>query len=259
MTIASPIARPIARPIASPLDGSGGGGAIPWSPTSMFAASEIGGYYDPSIISSLWQDAAGTTPVTADGQPVGKMADLSGNGNHWTSSGTARPTYHASGGKYWLQFDGVDDQMTLASRVDLYDLTVGAAFSIATGGGSIVRGLMGWTVGSTSSYFCSVAAGLTLPRFLGYTGGVVASAATALSTTSVLTVRRINSTGVGTCRQNGVQKAAFTTYTGFSIVDALYRMGANFADGKLYGLVMCGASVSDAQQLELESFLAGKI
>ncbi len=259
MTIASPIARPIARPIASPLDGSGGGGAVPWSPTSMFAASEIGGYYDPSIISSLWQDAAGTTPVTADGQPVGKMADLSGNGNHWTSSGTARPTYHASGGKYWLQFDGVDDQMTLASRVDLYDLTVGAAFSIATGGGSIVRGLMGWSVSSTSSFFCSVEAGLTLPRFRGYADTIVASAATALSTTSVLTVRRINSTGIGTCRQNGVQKAAFTTYTGFSIVDALYRMGAVVVDGKLYGLVMCGASVSDAQQLELESFLAGKI
>ena len=47
-------------------------------------------------MSYLYQDAAGTTPVTAVEQPVGKIIDKSGNGNHATQSVTAsRPTLSA--------------------------------------------------------------------------------------------------------------------------------------------------------------------
>lgn len=45
-----------------------------------------GVWYDPSDFSSLFQDAAGTTPVTAVEQPVGKILDKSGRGNHATQS-----------------------------------------------------------------------------------------------------------------------------------------------------------------------------
>lgn len=42
----------------------------------LFANGEEGAYYNPSILSSLYQDAAGTTPVTADSDPVGLILDL---------------------------------------------------------------------------------------------------------------------------------------------------------------------------------------
>ena len=52
--------------------------------------------FDPSDLSTLYQDAAGTIPVTAVEQPVGKMLDKSGNGNHATQSVTAsRPLLSA--------------------------------------------------------------------------------------------------------------------------------------------------------------------
>lgn len=55
-----------------------------------------GAWFDPSDLSTLYQDAAGTIPVTAVGQPVGKILDKSGNGNHATQSITAsRPTLSA--------------------------------------------------------------------------------------------------------------------------------------------------------------------
>ena len=55
-----------------------------------------GALFDPSDLSTLYQDAAGTIPVTAVGQPVGKMLDKSGNGYHATQSITAsRPTLSA--------------------------------------------------------------------------------------------------------------------------------------------------------------------
>ena len=52
-----------------------------FSPAMLFTGSITGGWYDPSDFSTMFQDAAGTTPVTAVGQPVGRILDKSGRGN----------------------------------------------------------------------------------------------------------------------------------------------------------------------------------
>ena len=44
---------------------------------ALFSNSEQGVWYDPSDRATLFQDAAGTTPVTAVEQPVGLMLDKS--------------------------------------------------------------------------------------------------------------------------------------------------------------------------------------
>ena len=55
-----------------------------------------GAWFDPSDMTTLYQDAAGTIPVTVVEQPVGKILDKSGKGNHATQSITAsRPTLSA--------------------------------------------------------------------------------------------------------------------------------------------------------------------
>jgi hypothetical protein len=67
-----------------------------FSPASLFAAGEQGVWYDPSDLTTLFQDSAGTTPVTAVEQPVGKMLDKSGRGNHATqTTSTKRPVLSA--------------------------------------------------------------------------------------------------------------------------------------------------------------------
>ena len=48
-----------------------------YSPAKLFAASEQGVWYDPSQINTLYQDSAGTTPITAPAQTVGLMLDKS--------------------------------------------------------------------------------------------------------------------------------------------------------------------------------------
>lgn len=59
---------------------------------ALFANGEPGVWYDPSDLSSMYQDAAGTIPAVY-GQPVGLILDKSGNGNHASQSiATARPT-----------------------------------------------------------------------------------------------------------------------------------------------------------------------
>ncbi len=65
---------------------------------------------------TMFQDNAGTTPVTADGQPVGKILDKSGRGNHASQATAAsRPLYKTDGTYHWLQFDGVDDSLSTAA------------------------------------------------------------------------------------------------------------------------------------------------
>jgi hypothetical protein len=49
----------------------------PFSPLSLFSGGTPGAWYDPSDYSTLFQDSAGTTPVTAVEQPVGLMLDKS--------------------------------------------------------------------------------------------------------------------------------------------------------------------------------------
>ena len=61
-----------------------------------FSGGAPGWLYDDSRMDTLYQDAAGTTPVTALEQPVGKQLDLSGRGNHRTQPTSAnRPTWSA--------------------------------------------------------------------------------------------------------------------------------------------------------------------
>ena len=48
-----------------------------FSPASLFAGGIAGAWYGPSDLSTLFQDSAGTTPVTTTGQPVGLMLDKS--------------------------------------------------------------------------------------------------------------------------------------------------------------------------------------
>ena len=79
---------------------------------ALFASGEQGAWYDPSDLSTMFQDSAGTTPVTAAGQPVGKILDKSGRGNHASqATAAARPILQTDGTYWWLRGDGVDDMV----------------------------------------------------------------------------------------------------------------------------------------------------
>jgi hypothetical protein len=88
-------ARPItavpltARPMTAYALGVSTDGAA-FSPLDLFASGEVGGWWDASDFSTMFQDSAGTTPVTAVEQPVGKHLDKSGRGNHRSQATTTK-------------------------------------------------------------------------------------------------------------------------------------------------------------------------
>ena len=62
----------------------------------LFGSGQQGAWYDPSDMSTLFQDSAGTVPVTAVEQPVGRILDKSGRGNHASQATTTqRPVLSA--------------------------------------------------------------------------------------------------------------------------------------------------------------------
>lgn len=127
--ITRPISRSISRGIALAINDPNGAG---FNPLSLFAAGEQGVWYDPSDLSTLFQDAAGTIPVTAAGQPVGMMRDKSGRGNHATqATATSRPILQTDAGKWYLVFDGVDDWMVTGN----VDFTTAATNKMTLGAG----------------------------------------------------------------------------------------------------------------------------
>lgn len=98
--------------------------------TSLFSSSEKGFAYDFSDLSTMFQDTAGTTPVTAVDQLVARVNDLSGNGNHLIQSTSgSRPILKQDAKGYYLLFDGTNDFMQTSGTVDLSGLLLFTTFA----------------------------------------------------------------------------------------------------------------------------------
>lgn len=93
-----------------PRNPGGAGGAGGFQPSTLFATGEQGIWLDPSDLTTMFQDSAGTTPVTAAGQVVGLIRDKSGNNNHaFQATEASKPILRNTGALWWLEFDGADD------------------------------------------------------------------------------------------------------------------------------------------------------
>lgn len=254
------------------------GSAVFWrlSPlevADLFRGGEVGVWYDPSDISTLWQDTAGTVPVSAAGQSVARMDDKSGNGKHATqATASARPSYQTDGALHWLSFDGVDDRMSTAP----IDMTGTSEISFFAG----ARGLD--TSGALSTLF-TTSSDTGNYRFLANVphsgaehftafgrGTTVATAAAtgaayALPNTRIMTaacdlsagqislsldrVQIATSSGLGTA---GAFRAA--PYT----IGALTSAGASPFEGNLYGLISRGKATNLEAIAVAETYLAEK-
>lgn len=93
--------------------GGGGGGGFVLS--DLFAGAEAGAALDMYTTNSgLWQDTAGTTQSEAVNDPIRRVDDVSGNGNHATYAGTTPFQLAGSAGAWFAQTQNADDRLELA-------------------------------------------------------------------------------------------------------------------------------------------------
>lgn len=94
-----PIIRPLLLPLARPLDVEAlPSAAATFDPVSLFDGGKNGWLFDGSAGKSAFLQSAGG-PVAVNGDPLGSVEDLSGNGNDvLQTTGGAKPVCNVSGG-----------------------------------------------------------------------------------------------------------------------------------------------------------------
>lgn len=203
---------------------------------ALFAGGKQGVWYDPSDKSTLFQDVAGTIPVTKDGDPIGLMKDKSGNGYHATQTASAsRPTYRTDGILHWLEFDGVDDFLQ-TSYVPTSNWSSGVGLTVAKDNGSF---LFESNLTAANNYYTSnLLRVFSPPSDISSTGIPIS-----LNTANKFVVR-VSGDNVGTspisvgARYIGMGSSSF-----------------NFG-GRLFGLVIVSAYVSIEDLNTLDEYMA---
>jgi hypothetical protein len=223
----------------------------------------------------MYQDSAGTTPVTAVEQPVGLIQDKSGRGNHASQSTSAsRPVLKQDGnGSYYLSFDGVDDFLqtsTITPGTDKVQVFVGLRKLSDAASGIFIE--MSATVNSNAGtinlFAPSGAAANYTTASRGSAAAVVASytnAAIAAPVTNQVTVLSDISGDSLILRANGSDVAQSTSDqgTGNFTAQQFYigrRAGASTPyNGNLYSLITRFGSNLDAATIgNAETWVNGK-
>lgn len=242
-------------------------------PALIFAGGYKGIVLDPEVLSSMSQDTAGATPVTAAGQSVGRILDRSGNALHPVqATAAAKPTYQVDGStRPYLSFDGVDDWMgTTSVTWGTDEVTVIAAVTRLQD--AVLADLLGLsttpgTVGGNFVLASTSDAATTNAGFAssGDTGNALARAAsTPINSQIVLTGMGRIGNDTALIRRNGVQIQSVTTDQGAGLYNAapLYigaRGGASrFFQGRIYGLLAINRLLNPTELALAERWMAAK-
>lgn len=144
---------------------------------SLFANNEQGFAYDPNDLSTMYQDAAGTVPVTAVGQPVGLILDKSKGlvlgGESVVDSGFDDPTKWilASGTTISGSSLNISPTTIASSYQNIPSLSTGKVYKVDLDIKSI-SGTVTLFLGNTSTYYFSSVGVKTLYTRLGTNNNV---------------------------------------------------------------------------------------
>lgn len=240
-------------------------GGAAFSPASLFSGGAVGAWYDPSDITTLFKDVAGTIPVTTAGDEVLRMSDKSGRGYHATGTAGTSFTYAIDGaGKPYLNGTGLQFmRFSNAAYGTTSPLEIAGAATLTANGN--FPSLFGGNSTSTGVFF---GLGSTADRKLrvslaGGTGGSGANAlgsfAIPLSTPFVTSMRYDNTSVLA---DFGGILAATVARTGTFAPATEGRIGFTAAPItspiRFYGGVIIQSLLSSAQRSALTQYLAEK-
>jgi hypothetical protein len=235
---------------------------------SIFSAADQGFAFIPSRTSSLFQDTAGTVPVTADGQTVALWRDVSGKGNHATQATSgSRPTYREgrarlalNGSTNWMQTAPINwgtDEVTIVAAVrKMSDAARGTVVELTTDSG---------TQNGAWALFAPAAA---TPTYGARGRGTSASFATSPMTfaapvTSVVAARIKISANSTVLRVNGVDTTSGAALGSGLFANAAIYIGStggasNRFNGDLYPLIGINRLLTAGELAFVEDFAASE-
>lgn len=235
---------------------------------ALFASGEQGCWFDPSDLSTMFQDPAGTIPVTGVGQPVGLVLDKSGNNNHLTRTIGERPILQKNGALWYLEFDGSNDHLVTPSM----NFTATSSMSVFTCMGKFndaaARMLLelGPSIAANNGSFALLAPDGAAPTFRSQFRGTVQSDVLASSypfgqqyvLTAQCTIGVSQSLRVNGVSTPGDALQGTGNFGNYPLNVGMRADGSLSFRGYLLGLVVRGSASSGAEVAATESFLAGK-
>jgi len=224
-------------------------------------------WFDPSDISTLSQDSAGTTPVTAAGDGIGRIMDKSGAGNHATQTTTpSRPLWQTT----YAAFDGTDDSWATPSinfaSTDKVTVIAGLRkLSDATIG--VVTELSAIASANAGAFYLAAPANTaTAELSFAQRGATTLAAARALSLPAPLTAVTTGQMDLTTpslnMRVNGVQVLNVVTATGggnfgnYPLFIGRRNSSSLPFNGNLFGLIIMGRLLSPDELWVCEQYMA---
>jgi len=237
---------------------------------ALFAGGELGAYYDPSDSSTVFQDAAMTTPAGAN-DPVGALMDKSGNGNHATqATAAARPIRRTDGTYWWLEFDGVGDVL-VTSAIDFTataKMSTGLAVRTLTMATGVLVEISPVVKNNPGAFFVAQNDGVPYDAASRGTGGFsTANLATspgpaAIDTTNVITSQHDLSADLTTIRRNSVDGTPATVALGGNFGNYALNIGARnggsgfYSKALIYQVFVRGALTQGTDLADAELKLA---
>ena len=220
--------------------------AVPFSPLSLSPTA----WYDPSDLSSMRQGNTAGSAAAAVNAEVGYLADKSGNGNHATQATSAnRPILRQSGALYYLEFDGVDDQLMLPMA------GVGVS-TIATVGNVPDAGATNDTIVTLGSQVL-IGRDAFAKKIATYNGGDIRSVNTMVAN-KVVMLRSRAFNDIDFIVNGAVE--TFTTGTQYHArTPALGSSGSTqYADFDCYGVVIFHRAITNDEAASLATWLGAK-
>jgi hypothetical protein len=236
---------------------------------SLFANNEQGFFYDPNDLSTMYQDAAGTVPVTGVGQAVGLIRDKSGRNNHaFQTTSASRPILrqNAVTGANYLEFDGTDDSL-VTNSIDFSTTDEVSLFSCSKAKavpGPDYQTLLDFNLTNDGGFQLAVPHQGSRAFFAsrGASGTAFAySAAIDWNLGIVLSGRAKISTDMLQLRTNGHMTASATdqgsgTYGNKPMCIGRRVIGDRHFKEELYSLIGIGRLTTDAETIALEKLIA---
>jgi hypothetical protein len=198
-----------------------GGGTL--SLSSLYQLATDGAWFSVSDASSLFQDAAGTTPAVADGDPVGLIRDKSGFHNDATqSTSSARPVLRLNGGDPYLEFSGSQWLSVPSSVLSLSGFEAGFAVRCRASSTSGLQPIIArsYAASATGRYGVFISSGNV--QALGQITGSNTATASVLADTSdhLYTCRLVRGTGFISALSDVTGLIAVASGTGSGVANA---------------------------------------
>jgi hypothetical protein len=237
----------------------------PEGPVTLFTGGLKGAWYDPSDLTSMRQDSAGSI-AAAENAPVGLLLDKSGNGLHLVQSSAARrPMLRSDGTRHFLEFDGVDDVFVRSGSLVASDGSVTCVAAVRL----TAAGNFPYVTGNTADHGFNMlySSNTRQPRtYVTTTGGVVAGiSGIAVPDGADHSLRQVLDRPGLRVRlfENGVERLSLPgidsdltegaeTYLGGHIGSGVYF------PGRIYGFFIVSRLLSQAETGRLESFIAAR-